>query len=1825
MTGPDSGGTERGTGAPARATGTQGAGRAILGVLALGLALRLIIAYLIPGSGFDADLSSFRFWASNLASEGLYGFYERDFFHDYTPGYLYVLWLVGTVGQAIGGIGDLIKVPPVLADLALGFLVWSMVRELGGRERLALLGALVVVLNPITWFDSVVWGQVDAVGVVFLLLALRAMWRDQPERAAILTVIAAVIKPQLGILVPLLAVVTIRRALWPVALPDGTRPASGTPFGTGVRGRGWLDRLRGMERRTGHPVRILTTGVAGYLTALALCLPFGLSVLELTSQAPFLSSGLIDQIVVAGGGYPYLTVNAYNAWAIVPGDMGHSLANAGVWVCDAVMADPTRCGSGTAMFGAIPPVVVGAVLLLLTIALTLWVVARHPDRPTLTVGLAILALAFFAVPTRVHERYGFPFFAVGAILVAVSARWRLPYLVLSIATFANMYVVLTTLYPPADPAVNPVTDWLGIGPLLHSDAGVTLAAVAHTGGFLWALVQLRRDARERSHVDITEAAPLPGVTEPRPTALERAPGTVTGLDEDETPKTAPVDWRPQHLRPTARAAPAPSPVALPSWRPRRSFGDAGFVGWLRDRIQDPPMRADRSRLLLGERGGRFDRLDVWILVVLLLTTLGLRTFRLAEPYQMHFDEVYHARTATEFLQGWRYGESHDIYEWTHPHLAKYAMALGLLAWGEDDVSATSALGTSVQAVAHEPRREDPLLGERAGERMHVATPEGIRSYDLVTRQLVSRVAAPGATALANDPGTSQLFVGREDGTISTLDLTALGLAGVDGGLEALPFAAVDHPVEHLLVSEDGGTILAASDTTVTTLSPEDGSVVGTAELPAIAGLAGGGSGPALIATPAAIEDPASIAATLAELLDMDAADIEAQLAADAGPDGTVILGSPGTGEDRTAVDAAIEDGRLAGVEIVDVSRIAVATGDGVAFIDPGSGEVSSEIALPGGAHGLDLIEGLDDPKLYVTSGSPDEPVYTVIAVGGDAAADGPVSMGTHPLPAPGTRVAYNAATQQIHVLGRVPGSAGAAGDGWTVYVIEPRGGANAVFADARLPDGLEPAGWVMDAEPEYVSEDRQQLLVVGEDGTTASVEVGSHAFAWRLPGVIAGVLMGLCLYVLARILFQRRLVAVLVGGFVVLDGMLFVQSRIGMNDAYVGLFIVAAYTLFAAIWTGWWRSRWAPWVGMPLVGSLLGLALSSKWVAAYAIGALALLLLVRSALGRVAAILGLIALTSVLGYMAISVPEGQGFGNVTFLALMIALTLIAVVVAVQHPIAWTDAEQWFALAAPAVLGAVVFFAALATGRLQTEIALGSVVITPLLAAIALASGSLVVAAAFTLGGRLGYGPLAGAPAPDDPRSILEPPAPPPPDWLRPGWLLGLPLVWAVLSLVAIPLTVYVVSYIPWASIENHRLWEGFPAGNTGQTLLELTAQMYGYHDGLAEPHAASSPWWAWPLDLKPVWFYQDSFAGGTTAAVYDAGNLVIWWFGIVAIAFVALMAYRRRSLALALIAIGFAAQWVSWARIDRAAFQYHYYTALPFVILALGYFVAELWHGASRRTWLVARMAGAAAILLPAALWILSRPLCWFVGVERVNPDSAACPAVIPDLVITVRTLGLLAVVAIGVVVLVRAIIVLGRTTDTGAGEEGGAAAAGPGTARELLRPVLLPIVGVAIGFALVALLPDAEVLRFDGIPVEPIAIIVAIPLAWFAAQVAAARDAHRFVVGLIVAAGAWFVVVYPNIAALPLPSAVANAYQGILPTYLYAFQFPVTEGERDVATPLTSPVLGALGLALLVTVVVVAYSASSWRLALAESRATDGDDDGLAGSGGLTRTGEGA
>lgn len=1768
MTGPAFGEPDAGVEAPARTGISPTVGIVVL--LGLGLSLRLIIAQLLPGSGFAVDVNAFRFWANELADNGIYGFYARaadpatGFFADYTPGYLYVLWLVGTIGNFVGGIGDLIKIPPILGDLALAYLAWSMTRELGGSERAARFGAVLVLFNPVTWFDSVIWGQVDSVGVVVLLLALRELWRDRPERAAVLAALAALIKPQLGILIPIVAIVVIRRALWPkggYGLEDAPEPGRTTTS--------WEQRVRG-------PIRIVTTGLAGLFTAIALSLPFGLTF-----------PGLVAQVFKTAAGYPYLSVNAFNPWALVIQDLDgaqRSIALNRAWVCDATVtaspggtiaigdwvlwawpASTTTCDNGV-MLGAFPAALVGAALFVIAAALVLWLVARRPDRITLLVGAAVLALAFFVLPTRVHERYLFPLAALGAILAAVSVRWRIAYVLSATAMFANMYVVLAVYYPK-----NPrISDWLGMGDTFSSPWGVAIAAVVQAAVFGWAILQLREEAVEgiAEDVALTGHPPdeqahlagwLDGTAAPRDADPDDAPaGEASGErggDSSFLPGAAPCDvpappvaapsrplpaWATALARPSTDAGPPESRHAVPEWDAERDAGRLGPWAWLRARLRDEPTRADRSRLLDHEPGGRLGKLDAWMLVLLATSLLTVRMWRLDEPYQMHFDEVYHARTAMEFLQFWRYGQSHDIYEWTHPHMAKYAMAVGLMAFGEDRVVGESRLGAAVVDAVVEPRRDD-LGGAVEGDRLWVATGSEVRAYDLATRDLAGTLALPGAVALSYDKSDRILYVGLRSGEIRAVDVINLDPTrrGPPVEVESRAFMDVGEPIKRLYVTRNGERMAAVLEPAAGAVDPESSTVV-------------------VIDAGAAME-----------------------------------LARP-TLRGVTQLTIGVSD-----------DRIAVATADGVAFIDNDSGIVTETVDVGGPVGGIVGINDIENDPLYATVQAPDGPkVVVLIAKSGTD----PSVERTYTLPGDRAgRAFFDVATRMVHLEGSVPG--GGPEGATTIYVIEPHG--NSVYADARLP--FSPAAIVMDENQDYPSTDRQQLLAFDPGGRVAAVQVGRHAYAWRVPGVLAGVLMALFLYVLARLLFQRRSVAVIVGIVAVLDGMLFAQSRIGMNDAYVGLGIVAAYTVFAALWRNPGNSRrhWLAFVlGVPLIGGFLGFALASKWVAAFAIGGLGILSLVRSALGRLILIAGLIAMATALGYVAISVGEDQTTGgNYVFLVILLAIVVAAVLANVTHPVAWTVEEQWFAIGAPAVLGALALLYGFSRGDPSAPISLGPIEATP----VTLAMLGLVAAGAvwvgFLLLGRLGFGPMAQPPLPDDPAAVLESPTPAPAGWLRLGTGFGLPAIWLFGGLVVLPVVLYVVSYVPWAMVEGHQIVDGWPPGNSGQTLLDLTRSMYDYHNNLRSAHPASSPWWSWAFNLKPVWFYEEGFAGGTAASIYDAGNLVAWWLAVPAMGFVSWQAYRRRSAALALIAIGFFVQWLSWARIDRAAFQYHYYTALPFLFLALAYFLAELWHGASRRTWLLARLSAAAAVMGPFALWLLHRPLCAIVRVNELLPSSQACPTLIPDVTITPRAVAIAVVVGLGVLLLLRELLALSDEADPDrvAGDHAGSgwrAALGRfGLGSRWATAALIAII-TSVAFVVVStLFQDAEGIRLEGIPVEPIAAFVTLALSPVAAYVATARDARRFVLGAIAAMAFWFVLWYPNIAALPLPAALHNAYQGFLPTYLYPFQFWVDTNARAAAPPLLDVGPAVMLLSITFTAIVIAYSAWSWRIALAERR----------------------
>ncbi len=463
------------------------------------------------------------------------------------------------------------------------------------------------------------------------------------------------------------------------------------------------------------------------------------------------------------------------------------------------------------------------------------------------------------------------------------------------------------------------------------------------------------------------------------------------------------------------------------------------------------------------------------------------------------------------------------------------------------------------------------------------------------------------------------------------------------------------------------------------------------------------------------------------------------------------------------------------------------------------------------------------------------------------------------------------------------------------------------------------------------------------------------------------------------------------------------------------------------------------------------------------------------------------------------------------------------------------------------------------------------------------------------------GPLAGArPDPtevgDHPLDPVAPASPPPDGWLRPGWRLGLPWLWAMACVALIPVVVYVASFWPWVELGN--LWfAGFPADHTkpdAQTFLALQQQMYDYHNNLRATHAASSPWWAWPFDLKPVWFYLGNLAEGWTAVTYDAGNLVLFWLSVPAMAWVAFMAWRRRSLALALVMIGFACQWLPWARIDRATFQYHYYTSLPFVILAMAYFLAELWHGPAARTWLLARLAAAAALVAVPLLWLLRVPLCAISGVAQVNPGSQACGYVSEAFVLTERVAVSLVIVLVGLGVLAWQAHTLGlrrRRSELEAAPEGRLP---PGSIWLLVTAVTT---GVAVAIVQTRF-PETPLVTAPIGDLGPYvgAVLLGLPLAVAAWLVLGARDPRRFVIGALGAMGIWFVVFQPDIAALPVPTGIARLFQTLpLATYNYDFQFAV---NMAAATQTSLVSVESLALTAMVAFLVGAtmYAVRAWR-----------------------------
>ncbi|HEX9015492.1 MAG TPA: hypothetical protein VF960_05740, partial [Chloroflexota bacterium] len=140
----------------------------LLALLCLGLLLRLV---LLPLDGYQVDVTLFTEWTNALRKIPLNEYYGLvSPWCDYLPGYLYLLGATDWLKSLVSGPAELtvrdfqpwIKAGPVIADLILVVLVYTISRRFSGPRR-ALIAASLVALNPGIIFVSSVWGQVESI------------------------------------------------------------------------------------------------------------------------------------------------------------------------------------------------------------------------------------------------------------------------------------------------------------------------------------------------------------------------------------------------------------------------------------------------------------------------------------------------------------------------------------------------------------------------------------------------------------------------------------------------------------------------------------------------------------------------------------------------------------------------------------------------------------------------------------------------------------------------------------------------------------------------------------------------------------------------------------------------------------------------------------------------------------------------------------------------------------------------------------------------------------------------------------------------------------------------------------------------------------------------------------------------------------------------------------------------------------------------------------------------------------------------------------------------------------------------------------------------------------------------------------------------------------------------------------------------------------------------------------------------------------------------------------------------------------------------------
>ncbi|MDP2891643.1 MAG: glycosyltransferase family 39 protein [Bacillota bacterium] len=329
-------------------------------MLALSFVLRAALSAV--SVGHPTDMGCFSSWAAISADSGILNFYKAASFADYPPGYMYVLYLIGSVCKAVGLTGipaPLIKLPAMLSDIAIACIIYFAGKNKLGRMPAAIL-ALLFAYVPVIFYNSAVWGQMDSVLMLVMVCALLAYIKKKPILTGVLYAVAVLIKPQALIIAPL-ALAALIAEFW------NLKPQKA---------------LLNLAGCLGSFVVVFIAGV----------LPFCI-----TYNDPLWFAMKYGSTMVS---YHYATVNALNFLYLLGGN----------WQDMSISTDPRGMPLG------IPYGVTGGIFFGMALVYTLILYLKARQRPHILHLSALLYVLTFTFGPMMHERYILP----AIILLAVS-------------------------------------------------------------------------------------------------------------------------------------------------------------------------------------------------------------------------------------------------------------------------------------------------------------------------------------------------------------------------------------------------------------------------------------------------------------------------------------------------------------------------------------------------------------------------------------------------------------------------------------------------------------------------------------------------------------------------------------------------------------------------------------------------------------------------------------------------------------------------------------------------------------------------------------------------------------------------------------------------------------------------------------------------------------------------------------------------------------------------------------------------------------------------------------------------------------------------------------------------------------------------------------------------------------------------------------------------------------------------------------------------------------------------------------------------------------